>query len=209
MTPNSPSRIVGDCRDAKKTDQTTENKDIPQEKLSALRNGDHDAFRYIYLHYRKSMTDFLFMLLRNREDAEEITQDIFTMLWENRSSIDGIKSFRSYLYTSARNRAFKLLEHKKVINKYNDFKVNMTIDYGDSPDEIVVSKETAVLISIALEHMPSQQRRVFEMSRFDGKSDDEIAESLSISKRTVQTHLYKARKEIRELLYLFLLLFIG
>lgn len=181
---------------------------IEPQLLTAIRNGDHQAYSELYLANIDPMIDFLNLLLHSRDMAEEISQQIFVHTWENRQKIDPESNFRGYLYKMAKTAAFKHMAHQKVKDKYKNYKLYETPDFHESPDEIVISKEMTLLINISLENMPAQRRKVFEMSRAQGLTNDEIAQKLNISKNTVRTHLYNAMKELRELLTLFIVLFL-
>ena len=175
--------------------------------LEALREGDHDAFREVYLHYATPIRDFLALLTRSTDQAEEITQEVFVQVWEKRERINPSRSIKGYLYTIARNSALNLFEQQKVRSRYAASPLSRPEDYYAS-DEILIADETRLLIEIAVSRMPEQRRRVFELSRHEELKSTEIAERLGISRHTVDNHLAAAKKDIRELLSLFLLLFV-
>lgn len=79
--------------------------------IEALQHGDHQAFEKVFLGYFDKVKYFLNGLLRSEADAEELAQDIFVNLWQNREAIDPQKSFNTYLYTIARNTALNYLKH--------------------------------------------------------------------------------------------------
>lgn len=180
---------------------------VTLEILEAVRKGDHEAFATIYLHYVDPVSNFLGILLHSAEDAEELCQQIFVKIWENRGKIDPQSNFHGYLYRMTRSAALKHLAHKKVKDKYLNFVLTSEPEMGVSPDEIIVSNEMSLLISLCLNNMPEQRRRVFEMSRFKNLSHDEIAERLGISRNTVRAHIYNALKELKELVALLLFFF--
>lgn len=180
---------------------------IPVMTLTALRMGDHEAYKKVYLHYIDPVVEFLKMLTKSDGDAEEIAQEVFVSLWEKRSKIDPKKNIRGYIYTYARNAVLNYFKHKKVEDKYLHFTENEARSY-ESSDDLMVARETELLIRIAIDRMPSRRKEIFEMSRFEGLSNEEIAERLDISKNTVENHLTHANRDIRKLLHLFLLFFV-
>lgn len=175
--------------------------------VEAMRRGDHPAFQKIYLHSIGPLTDFLNILLRSRSEAEEVAQEIFTYIWANREKINSAKNFKGYLYTVAKTMAFKQMARKKLDEKYYNYKLHAVPDFNSSPDDVVITQELALLIHIYLDNMPAQRRRVFEMSRIEGKSDAEIAEALHLSINTVRTHLKLGLKGLRKLVSLSIFLF--
>lgn len=173
--------------------------DITPELVAAMKGGDHQAFGKIYLNFITPLTHFLEILVK--DDAEDIAQEVFRYMWESRDKIDASKSIKGFIFTHAKYLALNALKHNKVKDKY----VNSGWDYNKDlglPDENLIESDTRLLIDIALEKMPQQQRKVFMLSRYEEKSNDEIAQELDISKRTVETHLYKALNQLKKLLLL-------
>lgn len=175
--------------------------------VEALRTGDEGAFRSVYLHTYDKLKRFLRYLLGSNEDAEEVVQDIFLYILENRDKIDSSKNFRSYLYTIARHMAGKQMARRKNVDKYIGYHTTLSPEFAWAPDEVVMSDELALVLTIYIDNMPPQRRRVFEMSRTEGKSIKEIAEALGISPNTVKSHLQSAIGGLRDMIGLFLLLF--
>lgn len=184
-------------------------KHITRDVLVGLRDGDYKAYDIIYLRCFEPMQAFLRLLLHSATDAEELCQELFMKLWENRERIDPDSNFRSYLYTMAKTTALKYLEHKNVVYKYVNFRMKEFPEFEHSADEQLISNELSLILKIALANMPAQRRRVFEMSRFEGLSNDEIAEKLNISSTTVRAHLHNALKTLKELMTLVMVLFIA
>lgn len=183
-------------------------REISPELLTALQSGDHKAFYALYMRYADSLVEFLSKLLRSREEAKEITQEVFAYIWERHEDITSDMKFRSYMYSMARNMALNLLRHKKVERKYYDEEVRTPQDFGITAEEILSSKEFRNVIEIALNGMPPQRRKVFELSRYEGKTHDEIAAMLGISPTTVRKHIQLALRELRELMALMAFLFL-
>lgn len=172
---------------------------LSPELLAAIRDGDHQAYDQFYLDTVDLMFDFINLLLHSQTEAEEICQQIYVRIWEARQSIDPAGNFRGYLYKMAKTAAFKHLEHKKVENKYLHYKQHDAPEFGASPDEWVITREIALLIKISLDNMPEQRRKVFEMSRNEGLSYEEIAKRLNISNATVRSHISHAIKELKDI----------
>lgn len=179
---------------------------VSVDTLTALRDGDHNAFDEVYLHFITPVTSFLKVLLRNEEDAKEIAQEVFMKVWENRAKLDPGKNIKGFIYTFARFYAMNYFDRKKVRDKYSSFASHLPEEYM-SVDEVVIGKETALLVEMVLRRMPSQREKVFRMSRNEGMSNDQIAESLNISKRTVETHISAAIKDIKEVITLLISVF--
>lgn len=180
--------------------------DITRNVLENLRKGDHEAFCLVYVRWRKPIYSFLFRLLGSESEADDITQDVFTNLWVIRERIDTDKNIKTYLYLMARQSAIKHFEKQKVRQNYAVKSIVEEADYFTS-HEIVVEKELMLIREIMLEKMPKHRSQIFKMSYDEGLANDEIASRLNITKETVYNQLSIARKEIRDIFTLCLILF--
>lgn len=174
--------------------------------LEALCRGDHKAFETIFIAYYNKVKYFINGLIKSENDAEELTQDIFVKLWINRQSIHPEKSFNTYLYTIARNTAFNFLKHKMVEAAY--VKTYPHTQTSDSTDEIIFAQEISLLSEMAVSRMSMQRRKIYQLSRNNGLSNEEIATQLGIAKKTVENQINLALKEIRQIISSFLILFL-
>ena len=176
-----------------------ENGPITVELLAALRDGDHDAYRTVYLHYRGPIENFLYKLLRSREEAEEIAQHVFMTLWERRAELDPSKNIRTLLYTIARNAVINLFKRQQVFEKYQ--KMQDTDDQEHpTGEDLLIAQEKELLIDLVVKNMSPMRRKIFEMSRLQHLSNEEIAQHLDISKHNVANHLSQALKKIKHTL---------
>ena len=177
---------------------------ITKETIEELRNGSHKAYGDVFVAYYGKIKFFINGFIKSDDIAEELAQDIFLRLWENRASIDTTKSFGFFLYTMARNSTFNFIKHQSVHDTY----VQRTLYSSDlalSPEEQVYAHEIELLISMAVSKMPEQRKRIYELSRQEGLENDEIAKRLNISKKTVENQLSLALKELRHVISLFML----
>jgi len=178
--------------------------EITKEVLLELRGGSHKAYERVFIVYYRKIKFFINGFIKSEETAEELTQEIFLKLWEKRGSIDLNKSFGFFLYTMARNSTFNFLKHKLVHESYiakSSFDDSLAL----SPEELIYAKEIDLLIAMSVKKMPDQRRRIYELSRQEGLSNDEIASKLNISKKTVENQLSIALKELRKVISLFMI----
>lgn len=178
---------------------------ISKETVDKLRNGDHKAFDKVFIAYFNKIKYFINGLICSEDDAEELTQEIFVKLWINRMSIDSQKSFNAFLYVLARNSAFNYLKHKLVEQTYLNTPLPEQI--AEDTEEIIYAKEIALLVEMAVQRMPEKRREIYNMSRNEGLTNEQIASQLSISKKTVENQLSLTLKELRQLIHLFLTFF--
>ncbi len=181
---------------------------ITKEVVSAFVDGDHRAFDRIYMCCSEPIRGFFRMLLRNDAIADELCQELFVRLWENRHTINPELNFKSFLYTVAKSSAMKYLRHKKVVEKYEDFRLRVGSDSTGAPDEALMAAELQLMIRLMLDKMPRQRRMVFEMSRVEKLSNAEISMRLGISESTVRAHLHNVIKKLKGLVSIFFLFFL-
>lgn len=169
----------------------------------SIAEGDTNAWEEVYLLLYDPVATFTNRIIRSQEDAYDIAQEVFIVLWKNRSKVDPEKNIKGYIYTITKTLALKYLRDKIRTDEFApaSHAYDLTADEL-SPDNIIMAEEINMLVRLALESMPKQRRLVFEMSRKEGLSYDEIAEKLGLSKRTVENHIYNVTKELKELLYM-------
>ena len=121
-----------------------------KELLTALSKGNQSAFDSLYLFYAPKVREFVFRLLKNPGEAEDVTQNIFLRVWEKRRELGGTRSLRSYLYTMARNAVFDIFSHSIVEDKYMQEHINSAAERRDAPlSEKIETEELALLIAVA------------------------------------------------------------
>lgn len=180
------------------------NSNITKETIQALKEGDHAAFESIFLFYFSKVKYFINGFLKSGSDAEELAQDVFVKLWTNRQSIDPDRNFNTYVYISARNSTMNFLRQKYVRDSFAADRMRAGEDWV-SGEDLVAAQEIDLLVDLALMKMPRQRKAIYEMNRREGLSNDEIAQRLNISKKTVENHMSLALKEIRNIIKTFVI----
>jgi RNA polymerase sigma-70 factor (family 1) len=172
--------------------------------VAKLNRGDSDAFSEIFSAYYKDLVLFAFSFTKEMESAEEIVQETFVKLWEDREKLDVKISLKSVLLKTVQNRCIDWYRHKKIMNNYCDYvQVNKLLFENDT-DNYLLWSELNELIKTALSRMPEKYREAYEMNRNDGLKYQEIAESLSVSVRTVEVRISGALEFLRKELIDFL-----
>ena len=160
-------------------------------------------FEELFILYFPKVKSFAFKLLKSDFEAEDIAQDVFVKLWKTPQIwMNEAKSIDAYLYTMTRNHVFDMIKHKNIEYAYKEKKKeeNTILHVLDSSNPLnnLYLKEIQLLIHLSLEQMPDKRRKIFEMSRFLGMSNDEIAQKLNLSVRTVEHHIYLALSELKK-----------
>lgn len=164
--------------------------------LLRLANGDQEAFSMIVDCYRNRIYAHALTFVKSCEDAEEITQDIFLKVWDQRHRMGEIENFKGYLFILSRNQLISAIR-RRVAREISG-EVPESNDSGLLPDEQFQLKETGQLIQSGIERLPPQQKAVFTMHRFEQLSYEEISQRLHISKSTVKFHIILALNSLRE-----------
>lgn len=170
-----------------------------EERSLILRliEGDEDAFCELYATYKNRLIYFAMRFLKSREYAEDVFQDVFTLVWQSRRFINPDASFSSYLYTIMRNRILNQLRNAANEEKLKESILSQALDYTEDTKREVMLNDLKSLISHALQQLTPRQREIFEMSREAQLSHKEIADKLGISVNTVQEHISTSLKLIR------------
>jgi len=164
-----------------------------------MKDPNFSKFKKIFDQYQSDIFNFLHYKTGNLQVAEDILQETFIKLWENRDNIKEELSVKSFLYTIANNMALNYFRHKKIVIKYQVEKQQSDLDhFQNSPDRIYEKKELQENLMQAIEQLPEKTRIVFMMSRFNKLKYNEIAERLEISIKTVESHIGKALKILRK-----------
>lgn len=183
------------------------------EIFKKLQEGDEKAFEYFFKKYYQLLFNYSFQILRDQYIAEEIVEDTFLIIWEKRKEIVLKGSFSAYLMKSVYNQCLNHLKHQKVEDKYRSFFIHhmpspeISDSFNSYPLSTLIGKEFEENLEKSIQKLPEECRRIFILSRFDGKKNKEIAEMLNISVNTVKTQITRAlvsiRKDFRQFLSLF------
>ncbi|MEL7587556.1 MAG: RNA polymerase sigma-70 factor [Prolixibacteraceae bacterium] len=167
------------------------------ELTERICKGDRVAFDVAFRRYYPGLVIFASQFTAEQSVAEEIVQDFFVRLWEKRMDLVFTDSMKSYFFTSVKNRCFNYLKHRKIeMEVIERLKVISRQSLLFEPD-VYLDSELQEKITRAVNALPERCREVFIMSRFKGMKNDEIAEQLNLSKRTVETHISNAIASLR------------
>lgn len=166
-----------------------------------VRIGDKRSFDAIFALYWERMYDFSYRILRDEEAAKDTVQELFIDIWERRESLE-VTNMGAYLRQAVRYRAASYFR-KHGIPREHSYRLE-ALESPSSADGDLESLELGNELEKAIQKIPSRCRKVFLMSRRDRLSNNEIAQTLDISQRTVETHNSNAlrllRKELAHLL---------
>lgn len=187
-----------------------------QEAVQKLKKGDTLAFTRLFYAYENRLFGYAASLLPDKKDAEEIVQEVFYQVWKNRHRLDETKSFKSFLFTISKRLIYKVIRKRTQALVYQQQQVVESEGNWSSTEDLYHYHELESNIHKIVDSMSCKRRQVFIMSRFQGLNNQEIASQLNISLSTVENHINKALRILKERLnhydsqpLLFLLLFFG
>lgn len=170
-----------------------------KELLTRIAAGEESAYRTFFDLYKERFYAVVLKMTRSDLVAEEIVQEVFLNIWMKREKLVFIENPSSYFFTAVYRRVYSYYRNlareekiKGVLSKSNMFE--------NSTEELIFARESQLLITTAIQKLPSQQQVIFKLSKQEGLSREEIAEQLELSPNTVRNHLSCAVKTIRALL---------
>jgi RNA polymerase sigma-70 factor (family 1) len=166
--------------------------------LQQLQSGDEQAFYTLYhLHSKMLYVDILH-IIKDREVAKELLQDLYLKIWERRRELDPERSFKSYLFIVARNIVYDYLRRVALDKKLKIRLMKSVIESYTHSEEAVDFKESTELVMTAIETLPTQRRKIYILCKVEGQSHEEISKELGISISTVNNHMVRANKKVRD-----------
>jgi RNA polymerase sigma-70 factor (ECF subfamily) len=167
------------------------------EIIGRIRNGDVGQFESLFRSSYVSLVRYAKTLIKDHDTAEEIVQDLFFRLWQDKEKINIESSLNGYLFRSVHNRCLHHIEHIKVVERHAEEVSYDQPQVQESPSDILNYKELQEKVARILERLPERCGKIFTMNRFEGLKYTEIAEKLSVSVKTVEANMGRALKEFR------------
>ncbi len=171
--------------------------DSDKKVFTAIIEGDRKAFGELFHKYYGVLCDYAYSYLNDVNESEDVVQDVFVYIWNNREVIRLNNSIKSYLFSSVKHGALNVLKHRIVKRKHSSLLLKFLEDLGR---EEYTEEETYQLRQVrsAIQRLSPQCRFIFIKSCLEGKKYKEIAEEMHISVNTVKSHISKANRIIQE-----------
>lgn len=173
-----------------------------KELIRELKTGSQGAFNLLFYKYERKLYAFSLSILPSREDAEEVVQEVFYKIWKNRDLLNEQTSFKAFIFTIAKNYIFNLLSKRVSETAYKHYYRDATSNQVNSTEESCYFHELKNTIEQMVSKMPDKRKQVFTMSRLEGLTNQEIAAQLNLSLSTVENHINKSLKTLKEQLHL-------
>jgi len=164
-------------------------------------NGDANAFRQLFEQYQHLVFNICFRMTGKREDAEDITQDVFIKIFHGIGNFRGEAKLSSWIYRLTVNTCLKKVRRKKL-----ESWISLDFLFPDSeeptreilPDQQIENSETETLVQRAIQQLPAQQKTALILQRYENLSIEEIARVLEISLSAVDALLHRARENLTQ-----------
>jgi RNA polymerase sigma-70 factor (family 1) len=163
-----------------------------------LRNGDDKAFNLLFQQFGPKIYGTARRMFLSHEDAEELVQEVFLKIWKKREQLKDNLSFQAYLITIMKSLVYKKAKSQSRFLAFQRSAAASEYSVGNEGERLLEVDDLYRYSKKAIDELPKGQKQVFELRYLSHQSTDQIAEQLSISKRTVESHIYKATKSLRE-----------
>jgi len=168
-----------------------------KELFNNIANGDDTSFGTIFELYKKRVFSLALKMLKCETEAEEIVQEVFLSLWQAKARLGEINDPEAYLFTITYNTIYSFLKKASRNKEFLNSIIQHLNQIQNTTADTINGNETSKLIKEAIHSLPPQQRTVYQLSKQEGLSYDEIAAGMKISRNTVRNHLAEAMKTIR------------
>ena len=168
--------------------------------LLKVANGDEKAFEYLYTKHIEFLYGFILKYVKSPNLAEDLAQDTFIRIWEKKEQLEGVNSFKDYLFIAGRNLTFNFLKKASRENVAIGEILRHYQQSSSTDDDSLLMKEYNQFIQKVLQSLPAQTREVFQLCREQNRSYDEVAALLGISRNTVKKHMVRSHKSFTDLM---------
>jgi len=180
-----------------KTDNTMDDMALAMR----ARDGDSEAFESLVRRYRNEVYGLCWYFTRNREDAWDLSQEVFIKAWRALNRFRGDSSFKTWLMRIAANHCKDHLKKRRLDTaSFDDALQAPDNESSANPSETAVSNELGAAIDAAVQQLPAKHQMAFVLREYKGLSYQEMAEVMQCNVGTVMSRLFNARKRLQELL---------
>lgn len=166
--------------------------------ISGLKAGDKEAFNEIFNTYGPKIYRFALAYLKNKPDAEELMQDVFLKIWEKRDNLNPTKNIKAYIFKITINSIYDYIRKKNLEKAFAVFSKHNFQPGVESLWHEIIWNDMLSKLNTLVDHMPNQRRIIFLLAREEGLTNQQIADKLNLSKRTVENQLYRATQYLKD-----------
>jgi RNA polymerase sigma-70 factor (ECF subfamily) len=168
--------------------------------IQGIKGRNKNAFDFVFTYYYSGLCAFAFRFVEDKQVAEDIVQEFFVTFWMQAPGIEIKSSLKTYMFSAIHHRCIDWHKHLKTVEKYRKAFLSQTLEPSLQPEEMIVESELRLAFQKGLEKCPPRCREIFIMNRITGLSNQQIAETLGLSKRTVELQISSALKVLRSVM---------
>jgi len=163
-----------------------------------IKNRNLKVYESLFRCYHPKLARFAEVFVFDKQECEDIVQNIFIYLWENADKINLEHSLKAYFFQSVKNRCLNYLRDLRIRDQHNLFYLETLLNQVNC-DEFVYS-DSIIHINEAIDQLPEQMAIIFKLKYLEGKKIKEIAKINKVTKNTIKTHLQRAKNKLRLIL---------
>ncbi|HEY0271660.1 MAG TPA: RNA polymerase sigma-70 factor [Chitinophaga sp.] len=183
--------------------------DTDKALLNGIAAGNEAAYRMLFERYWDTIYSAALLLTKSPEISEDVTQDVFAMIWEKRDELARVDNLQAFLFVSARNKIYSRLRKLSSQDTYQEYlRLYLRESQGSAGEDRIYSRDLEQLVQRAILKLPPQQQRAFRLSRFEGMDHAQIAALMGVSRVTIKSYIVQALATLRKLLSYYTLPFL-
>jgi len=163
-----------------------------------LKDNDKPAFELIFNKFSRRLYCFTLGYVHSQAESEEIVQNVFVSLWENRDMLNEAFPLQNYLYRVTINHIYNYFKHQSVRRHYAENMVLEGSDEDQDAEQSILANDLGEIVNKFVGDLPIRQQVIYRLSRMDGLCHSEIAQRMGLSVRSVENHIHRTLKYIRE-----------
>jgi RNA polymerase sigma-70 factor (ECF subfamily) len=171
--------------------------ELDYDIILKFKTGDESAFTVIYNHFYNHIFSYCKFLLPGLEDARDMTAQLFILLWEKRGTLDSYKDLRAFLFLNAKNKCFNYLRDQKARLAIDKQLCDLTLLEQKARLFAGIESELITHLQEEVEKLPDYYKNILKLSYFQGYSNQEIADMLQVSEKTVRNAKSIALKTVK------------
>ncbi|MDR2774724.1 MAG: RNA polymerase sigma-70 factor [Tannerella sp.] len=168
-----------------------------EKLISGVKEDDYVSYNKLFMRYYSRLCQYVYTLLENREDAEDVVQELFLNLWNSRKRIEIVENVSGYLFKTAKNIALNHIRSAKNYRLMLEGRDKTEPYYEENQLE---TDEFRIALYDCIERLPERSREVLILHRIKGFKQKEIAEKLSISVKTIKNQIWMSLQRLRKCL---------
>ena len=169
-----------------------------EELIDSVKSGNQSAFEALYNLYSEKIYYVAYRFGLSEEDSAEVVQDVFVKVWERRRYLRTDLSFNAYLLTISKNFIIKKAKKNTTQTAFQKYYSKMKSSADNSTEDMIAYADLFKVTNSFINSLPTQQRQIFVLSKFDRLSHQEISKKLNLSVRTIENHIYRATGRLRK-----------